>query len=129
MNQRNISDLAVAELLRCKDILEVERKALFDALTGLLSHMKPVGQGHGMYQTVLVCGMRFDDRQFEAALRHAQLVLQDESAAATARLGRTTERREPRCNRGDTRPGRSSLDVAQEPPRLNTRRIARNGVM
>ncbi len=88
MNEGNKSDAAVAQLLRFKCILEVERNALFDALTGLLEHMRLADAGRGRQQTALVCGVAIDDRQLEAALRHAQLVLRDESAAAAARAGR-----------------------------------------
>lgn len=88
MNKPPMSDHAVAELLRCKTILEIERDSLFDALAKLLPHMHLVDARPDGRQTVHVCGVAVDDRQLEAALRYAQLVLRDEADAATARARR-----------------------------------------
>jgi len=83
-----MSDLAVAELLRCKCILEIERDTLFEALAKLLAHMDLVDPGHDARKTVLICGVAVEDRQLVAALRHAQLVLRDEADAAKSRARR-----------------------------------------
>ena len=89
MNKWNKSDHALAQLVRFNCILEVERNALFDALTGLLNHMQLVDAGQARQQTAFVCRVPIEDRELEAALRHAQLVLRDESAAAAARAAHT----------------------------------------
>jgi len=86
MSGRKMSDHAVADLIRRKCILEVERDTALNALAGLLSHMELLDHGHDTRQTALICGVAVDDREFEAALRHAQLVLRDEADAATARV-------------------------------------------
>jgi hypothetical protein len=83
-----MSDHAVAQLLRRKTILEIERDSLFDAMAKLLAHMYLVDAGPDGRQTVLVCGVAIDDRQLEVALRNAQLVLRDEGDAATVRARR-----------------------------------------
>ena len=88
MNGHKLSDHTVAELVRCKCILEIERDTLFDALARLLSHIDLADPGHGARSTVLIGEVAIDDREFEAALRHAQLVLQDEADAAKARARR-----------------------------------------
>ena len=88
MKGHKVSDHTVAELVRCKCILEVERDTLFDALARLLSHIDLADPGQGSRNTVLIRGVPIDDREFEAALRHAQLVLRDEADAAKARARR-----------------------------------------
>lgn len=85
MNGHKLLDHTVAELLRRNSILEVERETLFDALARLLSHIDLADPGHGAPNTIRIGGVSIDDREFEAALRHARLVLRDEAdAAATA---------------------------------------------
>jgi len=89
MNGHRLLD-HTAELLRRNSILEVERETLFDALARLLSHIDLADAGHGAPNTILIGGVSIDDREFEAALRHARLVLRDE-ADATATAARPTE--------------------------------------
>jgi hypothetical protein len=89
MNGHRLLD-HTAELLRRNSILEVERETLFDALARLLSHIDLADPGPGAPNTILIGGVSIDDREFEAALRHARLVLRDE-ADATATAARLTE--------------------------------------
>jgi hypothetical protein len=85
MNDRNKSNPQVAHLARMNCTLEAERNALFDALTGLLQHMKLSAAGRAGLQAPMVCGVPIDDRCLEAALKHARFVCDDESTAAAAR--------------------------------------------
>jgi hypothetical protein len=89
MSGHKLSDHAVAELVRCKCILEVERDALFDALARLLSHIDLPDSRHGARNAVLIGKVAIDNQEFEAALRHAQFVLRDEADAGDARARRT----------------------------------------
>ena len=89
MNDRNKSNPEVAHLARMNCVLEAERNALFDALTGLLLHMGLSAAGRAGLQAALVCGVPIDDSRLEAALKHAKFVLNDESAVTAARTART----------------------------------------
>jgi hypothetical protein len=88
MNDRNQSNPQIAHLARMNCTLEVERNALFDALAGLLQHMKLSVAGRAGLQAPLVCGVPIDDRCLEAAVKHALFVCNDESAAAATRTAR-----------------------------------------
>lgn len=98
MNGHKLSDHAVAELVRSKCILEVERDTLFDALARLLSHIDLADPGDGARNAVLIRGVPINDREFEAALRHAQLILRDEAEAATARARRAEAEAKAKAN-------------------------------
>ena len=89
MSGHKLSEHAVAELVRCKCILEVERDTLFDALARLLGHIDLADPRQGARNAVLIGKVAIDDQEFEAALRHAQLVLRDEADAGEARSRRT----------------------------------------
>ena len=89
MSGHKLSDHAVAELVRCKCILEVERDTLFDALARLLSHIDLPDSSLGARNAIRIGKVPIDDQEFEAALRHAQLVLRDEADAGEARARRT----------------------------------------
>ena len=88
MNDRSQSNPQVAHLARMNCTLEAERNALFDALAGLLQHMKLSVAGRAGLQAPLVCGVPIDDRCLEAAVKHALFVCDDESTAAAARAAR-----------------------------------------
>ena len=70
MNDRSQSNPQVAHLARMNCTLEAERNAHFDALAGLLQHMKLSVAGRAGLQAPLVCGVPIDDRCLEAAVKH-----------------------------------------------------------
>lgn len=88
MNDRSQSNPQVAHLARMNCMLEAERNALFDALVGLLQHMKLSVAGRAGLQAPMVCGVPIDDRCLEAAVKHALFVCDDESTAAATRAAR-----------------------------------------